>query len=67
MRKIRPRYTMEPSETRKSVCRVLYSGKFLLVQNFTELHISPSEEIFMVLIFVPSPCRDHTHASRLHV
>jgi hypothetical protein len=26
-----------------------YSGKFSLVQNFAELHVSPSEEIFVVL------------------
>jgi hypothetical protein len=44
-----------------------YSGKFSLVQNFAELHVSPSEENFVVLIFAPSPHRDHTHADRLHV
>jgi hypothetical protein len=42
-----------------------YSGKFSLVQNFAELHVSPSEEMFVVLIFAPSPV-DHTHANRLH-
>jgi hypothetical protein len=26
----------------------------LLVQNFAELHVSPSEEIFVVFIFAPS-------------
>ena len=31
-----------------------YSGKFLLVQNFTELPVSPWEEIFVVL----NSCRD---------
>jgi hypothetical protein len=44
-----------------------YSRKFLLVQNFAELHVSPSEENFVVLIFMPSPRRDHTHANRFHV
>jgi hypothetical protein len=27
---------------------ILYSGKFSLVQNFAELHVSPSEEIFVI-------------------
>jgi hypothetical protein len=44
-----------------------YGGEFSLVQNFAELHISPSEEIFMVLIFASFPRQDHTHAIRLHV
>ena len=34
--------------------RIPYSGKFLLVQNFAELVMSPLEEIFVVLIFVRS-------------
>jgi hypothetical protein len=33
--------------------QIPYSGKFSLVQNFAELHISPSEEIFEVFIFAP--------------
>lgn len=34
--------------------KILYSGKFLLVQNFAELPPNLSEEIFMVLIFTLS-------------
>jgi hypothetical protein len=32
------------------------------VQNFAELQVNPSEEIF-----VPSQRRDHTHVDQLHV
>ena len=37
------------------LCQLPYSGKFSLVQTFAELLVSPSEEIFVVLVFV-SPC-----------
>jgi hypothetical protein len=40
---------------------LLYSGKFSLVQNFMELLATALEEIFVILIFVPSPRGDHTH------
>lgn len=34
--------------------------------NFTELHVSPSEEIFVFfLTFMPSPCQNHTQVDRL--
>ena len=34
--------------------------KFSLVQNFVELPPRPSEEIFMVLSYVPALVQDHT-------
>ena len=46
--------TVEPLYT-------IYSGKFSLVQNFTEWPLRPSEEIFVVLNFTPALQRDHTH------
>ena len=38
-----------------------YSGKFSLVQNFTELLVNSLEEFFVVLIIASSPHGDHTH------
>jgi hypothetical protein len=44
-------------------CNVIpyYSVNFSLVQNFVELLATALEEIFVVLIFPPSPRGDHTH------
>jgi hypothetical protein len=40
---------------------ISYSGKFSLVQNFAEFLATALEQIFVVLIFAPSPRGGHTH------
>jgi hypothetical protein len=43
--------------------KISYSGKFSLVHNFAQLHVSPSEEIFVVLISCFSTSRPHPRQS----
>jgi hypothetical protein len=43
------------------------AGNFRCCKILRNCILAPSEEIFVVLIFVPSPARDHTHANRSQV
>ena len=48
------RYTITVLRTLYSTINIPYSKKFSLVQNFADLPCRPSEEIFVVLNFVPA-------------
>ena len=55
------------SYTRGLTSRYLYNEKFLLVQNFTEMHPDSSEENFVVFVFAEQMCDALTTPQNLWV